>query len=84
MEIMSDKLEVHEFIISTKGRLGDGKEFPIRELTEVYTKDGVKVASQDVYSLTAEDAVEFAKYAEDHPGSISFILFQEWFNNRRK
>lgn len=42
-----DTVVVMECIICTKKRRGDGKEDPIRVITEVFTKDGKLIAEFD-------------------------------------
>jgi hypothetical protein len=45
--IETDKVFVSEVIITTTKRRGNGTTDPIRIITEVFTKDGVKIAELD-------------------------------------
>lgn len=79
---MTEEIKIEEFIYSTKGRRGDGKDFPVRGITEVYTKSGELVATHDPYSLTVEEAIEFAKwniamYGTEKPDFEDYV---KWIN----
>jgi hypothetical protein len=68
MEIEMDKVFVTEVIISTQNRKGTGQDklSPIRVLTEVFTKEGKKIAEHDPCqndtTFCATDLVHFAKW----------------------
>lgn len=60
-------IECKELIVSTLKRRGEGtKSSPIRQITEVYNKDGIKIAEYDPHpeTFTQIELIEFAKWVK--------------------
>lgn len=64
-----DTVECKELIISTLKRRGTGLEYsPIRVITEVYDKDGTKIAEHDPNpeTFTQMDLIHFARWVKEN------------------
>lgn len=71
-----DKVICKEVIITIQTRRGDGKEIPIRIVTEVFEKNGTKIAEDDCDTITREQLR--TAFMTGFPTADSF---DEWYNN---
>jgi hypothetical protein len=81
-----DTVSVKELIVSTLARRGNGKQTPIRVVTEIFTKDGEKIAEHDpcaneeVFALF--DLIHFARWVLSNgivnPNAITPSDVEKW------
>lgn len=57
-----DTVKVEQLIICTKERRGDGKNIPVRIITEVFDFDGNLIAEKDSFSFSIESIIDFIQY----------------------
>lgn len=74
---------VKEVVITNLLVRGDGNVTPVRNVTQVYEKDGILIAEYDSYPevLSYEDVVKFAEWCELRNLHASKALIVEWKNS---
>ncbi len=55
METQPNTVKLVQMILCTKSTRGDGKNTPIRQITEVYHPGGDLAATSDIYTVTLEE-----------------------------
>jgi hypothetical protein len=82
-----DKVECKELIVSTLGRRGDGtRHSPVRVITEIFEKDGTKIAEYDPSPETFAqmDLIYFARWVKKmgyDPENIGGKMVFEWLES---
>ena len=83
-----DKVKLMEVIYCTKKRAGRGIEHdPIREVTEIYSTDGILIADRDVYiKFSAFDMIDFGRYVLEDINSKENVpdILEKWCKTPKK
>lgn len=74
-----DTVKVEQLIICTKERRGDGKNIPVRIITEVFDFDGNLIAEKDSFSFSIESIIDFIQYR--FPEACAQALVEEFYQN---
>lgn len=74
---------VKEVVITNLLTRGDGKTTPIRNVTQVYEKDGILIAEYDCFpeKLDFEDVIKFTEWCELRNFVPSVERIIEWKNS---
>lgn len=73
-------VKVQQVIISDIRTTGDGKDFPIRALKEIYDFDGILIAVHDPLSYPIEVIIGFVQ--ENSGREFGYKHFTEWINKK--
>jgi len=82
-----DKVECKEVIVSTLKRRGAGTKYsPIRIITEVYEKDGTKIAEVDPSpeTFTPMDLLYFSRWVHEQghdPNKLTGNIVEKWLDS---
>lgn len=86
-----DTVECRELIVSTLKRRGAGCNLhdPVRIITEVYEKDGTKIAENDPCPehYFAKDLIKFAKWAKETDldiHTLDIMAVDKWMDSKIK
>lgn len=78
-----DTVICKEVIITTQSRRGDGKDNPIRVITEVFEKDGTKIAEHDPSPEYDARLIGFAKWCiASKISSPTFADISKWCGSK--
>ena len=69
-----------QVIICTKGRRGNGKDIPIRQVTEVFDMDGKLIAEFDLLPVTIESMIDFLKEQNFYSAKIQEAINKKFID----
>lgn len=79
-----DVVKVDQLIICTKERRGNGKDIPVRIITEVFNFSGDLIAENDPFSFSIESIMDFIQYRFPEKEKEVKKWVEDYFLNQSK